>query len=72
MSGPEAFWGALAATGLGVETWALRTGRNHWTASRVTRRALRCHTPSGRAVTLLAIGGGAAWFCNHLLNIDPA
>jgi hypothetical protein len=66
---PELFWGALVATGCAVEAWALRRDRQEWTASRVARKALRCHTRGGRAATLLLIGSGSAWFANHLLHI---
>lgn len=65
----DAFWAALAGTGLAVELWALRTDRQEWTLSRVTRRVLRCDKPGGRLTTLAFIGTGAAAFANHLLNI---
>lgn len=68
---PEVFWGGLVTLGCAVEFWALRHD-DRWTASKVTRKALRCHTRAGRVTTLVAIGSGSAWFANHLLNIPAA
>lgn len=67
MRDADPFWLALAATGTAVELWAVATKRDHLTLSRSARRALRCHTRTGRAVTTITIGAGAAWLSNHLL-----
>lgn len=71
MRDADPFWLALAATGTAVELWALATKRDHLTLSKSARRALRCHTKAGRAVTTIGIGAGAAWLSNHLLTITP-
>lgn len=65
------FWLALGVTGTGVELWAVATKRDHLTLSRSARRALRCHTKAGRAITTVGIGAGASWLANHLLTITP-
>lgn len=65
------FWAGLAAAGVAVELWAVATKRDHLTLSRSARRALRCHTRAGRAVTTVGIGAGASWLANHLLTITP-
>lgn len=67
----DLFWLGLAVTGTAVELWALATKRDHLTLSRSARRALRCHTRSGRAFTTVAIGAGASWLGHHLLTINP-
>jgi hypothetical protein len=67
----DAFWLALAVTGTTVELWAVATKRDHLTLSCSARRALRCHTKAGRAVTTIGIGAGASWLANHLLTITP-
>ena len=71
MRDADPFWLALAATGTAVELWALATKREHLTLSKSARRALRCHTKAGRAVTTIGIGAGSAWLANHLLTIQP-
>lgn len=71
MRDADAFWLALAATGTAVELWAVATKRDHLTLSRSARRALRCHTKAGRALTTIAIGAGSSWLANHLLTITP-
>lgn len=71
MRDADPFWLALAATGTAVELWALATNREHLTLSKSARRALRCHTKAGRAVTTVGIGAGSAWLANHLLTITP-
>lgn len=65
------FWLALGVTGTAVELWAVATKRDHLTLSRSARRALRCHTRAGRAVTTVGIGAGASWLANHLLTVNP-
>ena len=71
MRDADPFWLALAATGTAVELWAIATKRDHLTLSKTARRALRCHTPIGRAITTIGIGAGSAWLANHLLTITP-
>lgn len=71
MRDADLFWLALAATGTAVELWAVATKRDHLTLSRSARRALRCHTKAGRAITTVGIGAGAAWLSNHLLATIP-
>ena len=68
MRDADAFWLAIFATGTAVELWAVGTKRDHLTLSRSARRALRCHTRIGRAVTTVGIGAGASWLANHLLT----
>jgi hypothetical protein len=71
MRDADPFWLALAVTGTAVELWAVATRRDHLTLSVSARRALRCHTPIGRAVTTVGIGAGSAWLANHLLQSIP-
>jgi hypothetical protein len=71
MRDADPFWLALAATGTAGELWAVATKREHLTLSRSARRALRCHTKAGRAVTTIGIGAGSAWLANHLLTTIP-
>jgi hypothetical protein len=71
MRDADPFWLALAVTGTAVELWAVATHRDHLTLSKSARRALRCHTKAGRAVTTIGIGAGSAWLANHLLTITP-
>ena len=71
MKDADPFWLALAATGTAVELWAVATKRDHLTLSKSARRALRCHTRGGRALTTIGIGAGSAWLANHLLTITP-
>jgi hypothetical protein len=67
----DLFWLALGVTGTAVELWAVATKRDELTLSRSARRALRCHTKLGRAVTTVGIGAGASWLANHLLTVTP-
>lgn len=71
MRDADPFWLALAVTGTAVELWAIATKRDHLTLSKSARRALRCHTKAGRAVTTVGIGAGSAWLANHLLTVQP-
>lgn len=64
-------WAALIGVPTALELWAVRTGRDEWTASPTLRWAFRCGTRSGNAVTALAIGGGAAWLAHHLQVLPP-
>ncbi len=72
MTGPDVAWAAVIGSGVALETWALASGRDRWTLSRATRRALRCHTPAGRATTTVLLGAGSAWLTNHLLAVTPS
>ena len=60
MRDADPFWLALAVTGTAVELWAVATKRDHLTLSKSARRALRCHTRAGRALTTIGIGAGSA------------
>lgn len=69
MKDADYFWAALFATGTAVEAWALLNKRDELTLSRSARRALRCHTPLGRAASFAIIGAGSSWLAHHFATI---
>ena len=72
ITAPQATWAALGVVAGAVEVYGLSLDeRRRWTLSRVSRRALRCHTPEGRAFTTVLLGAGSAWLVNHLLSVTP-
>lgn len=64
-------WAALVGAPVGVELWAVATGRTAWTLSPQLRWALRCHTRPGAAATTVLVGAGSAWLAHHLRELPP-
>jgi hypothetical protein len=66
---PRWVWAVVLAPPLGLELWAVRTGRTEWTLSPQLRWVARCDTPAGRLAVAVGLGLGADWLSQHLRTL---
>lgn len=65
------FWLGMLTVGVVAEIVAInrsRGGKDRGTLTHTLRLVFRTDTTTGRAVFLLALGGGSAWIASQILN----
>lgn len=65
---PYLAWGTVLGVGAVLETWAIKTGRNEYTLSAVTRKVANTDSKLGSAAFAVVVAVGSHWFHHHILG----